>query len=200
MEITKQMDRMGCREKFEEDLDSEKYNAKLDQLTRNLQEIATKCHFSPANTKNMRTKSNANSQNQQPRPLREDNAEKSQTISRYEPFQTELFYRYSNNNSLHLPISKSHSFVKKEESNSQSKHNSQNRSIQQMERVSKERKINADSVIWEGKSEFKSSNKKSFSKKEMVNDSLIKQHQHSKNLAKIFESYDNSTLEFSKGR
>jgi hypothetical protein len=147
----------------------------------------------------MRTKSNANSQNQQPKPLHEDNTEKSQIISRYEPFQTELFYRYSNNNSLHLPISKSHSFAKKEESNSQSKHNSQNRSIQQMERVSKERKINANSVIWEGKSEFKSSNKKSFSKKEMVNDSLIKQ-QHSKNLAKIFESYDNNTLEFGKGR
>ena len=47
-----------------------KYNLKLNELSKNLQEIASKCHFSPANTailKNKPISSNSNhNQNFQP--------------------------------------------------------------------------------------------------------------------------------------
>jgi hypothetical protein len=61
-----------------------------------------------------------------------------------------------------------------------------------MEKSSKDKKKCSEIMIWEGKSEFKSSNSKSFSKKEMLTDPMGKQH--SKNLAKIFDSYDSSSI------
>jgi hypothetical protein len=54
----------SINEKESEDSEHKKYNIKLDQLSKNLQEIAAKCYFSPANAANQRPKSSTYNYNQ----------------------------------------------------------------------------------------------------------------------------------------
>ena len=104
-----------------------KYNLKLDQLCRNLQELADKDYFSPANAannqKNLRSRSSTYNY-QQLNHLSHQNFDQSQKMHFYEPMKTELLPR---SNHAQFGPSKSQSFHKKEES--QSKKNSQNRSV-----------------------------------------------------------------------
>lgn len=85
------------------------YMLKLDNLTKNLQEIASKCHFSPANPdSSIRERAFSN------KDVRSKiSYENSQAISRYEPMNQESVFKYSNNASMELP-SRNRSFVDKD--------------------------------------------------------------------------------------
>jgi hypothetical protein len=70
-----------------EDQESKKYNIKLDQLSRNLEEIASKGHFSPAAA--LRQRSSTFSQPNPNHSLkREQQKLPNQPLQRYDPMQT----------------------------------------------------------------------------------------------------------------
>lgn len=96
---SKEEDHPACRQ---EEQESRKYNIKLDQLSRNLEELASKGHFSPAAGLKQRvsTFSQANANQSLPLPKAPN-----QSLQRYE-LQTEHYAGNQSSNS-HFPASKS---------------------------------------------------------------------------------------------
>jgi hypothetical protein len=151
----------------------------LDQLFRNLQEIAAKDYFSPANANShsqMRPRSSTFNYPQS-HTLHLEVLQHSQKLS-YEALKTD-HPRHPNNNGLFAP-SKSQSFTRKEDSLNHSKNTSQNKSMHEQSKGSASG--NPQDSLWTGKGEFKSNSKKTFSKRDVVNEFS----HNSKNLSKIF--------------
>jgi hypothetical protein len=157
-----------------------------------LQQIANKDYFSPANSanhpNNQRPKSYTYNY-QQLNHLTAENFDHSQKLPIYEALKTEQHSRNSNYGQF-VP-SKSQSFVKKEESQANSKNNSQNKSTYEHSKSSQE-------ALWVGRAEFKNSSKKTFSKRDIISEPMP--YQNSKNLSKIFEKLEDSTVDMPRMR
>lgn len=78
---------------------NDQYMLKLDNLTKNLQEIASKCYFSPGNADSTVRERVFSTKEAKSKAKYENTG----TLSRYEPMNVESVLKYSNNASVELP-------------------------------------------------------------------------------------------------
>lgn len=83
---------------------------KLDQLTRNLQEIASKCHFSSSQSNLSKQKTTI----QSTRPAKSKILHEKPQLSRFEATIAAHMGQNANNTSMQLPIGRNHSFLEKD--------------------------------------------------------------------------------------
>jgi hypothetical protein len=179
MEITKQYSRIAVHEISEDRQESgqgEEYMMKLNQLTRNLQEIASKGHFSST------SKSNLAKQATLTRPDKSKTLHERPQLSRYEATIAEHLSHqlHPNNTSMQLPLTRNHSFLEKD----WKVQRSHSKSIRKQETSLKEIK-NHQEDTYKNSQHSTSKRKRSSTKKDLI-DSMLQKPSQSKNIVKLF--------------